>query len=405
MDNAYPLPVHVCLVSSNLLPNLIPVLMDRPAQVHLVVSHDMSLESRRLQRLLNDRQIPCVVHNSAPSTDLPALREYALNLAETLDSASPDQPIVLNATGGTKLMALAFVDIFRELLPNAAVIYTDTEHGRLEYLTKRECTARTMTHVLDIPTYLAAHGLTLRCSASDEAVWQERVQQRKALTKWLAQHTANLGDFLGAVNGMASQTLDQNGNLVNPVQTFATGEPHGRWRVAVEEIKCYGLIDWRGGTELAFCNADAAGYLGGLWLEEYAWHIVRDERPDDVKVNVEGTWEGSRSKPARNEFDLLAVHANRMLVVECKTLRFGNYEERDRDILHKLESLGRNTGGLFGRTLLLSARPLSEAARARAKSQRIEVIEADQLKELRTFVQNWMRGNVHHSAETGIKGR
>jgi len=36
-------PTHACLISNNLLPNLIPVLMDRPARAHLVVSAKMGM--------------------------------------------------------------------------------------------------------------------------------------------------------------------------------------------------------------------------------------------------------------------------------------------------------------------------------------------------------------------------
>ena len=156
------------------------------------------------------------------------------------------------------------------------------------------------------------------------------------------------------------------------------------------EINKYNLVEWHD-ADIRFLSADAANYLGGLWLEEYVWHVVRNTKPDDVKIGVVGTWGGNKRAPARNEFDLLAVHNNRMLVVECKTSQFGEYEAKDADILTKLESLGRNAGGLFGRTLLVSARPLSEEARSRAASNHIAVIEAHRLGDLRSFVLDWMK--------------
>lgn len=383
--------IHVCIISNNLLPNLIPVLMDRPALVHLVVNDDMAGISKRYQRLLENSGISFREHTGAPSTGLPQIREYAENLACELDSQHPGQPITLNATGGTKLMALAFVETFRELFPTANVIYTDTDHGCLESLTDRQQPTRPMTGVLDIPVYLASYGLTLRGSASDNEGWRTRAQERKALTKWLARQAGEISDFLGAMNGLSNQALDDRSEILRTPKQRFNSSPWGRWREAMEKIACHKLVEWVGDAELTFCDADSARYLGGFWLEEYAWHVVQDERPDDVRVGVEVTWEGGGEASARNEFDLLAVHNNRMLVVECKTQRFGNDEQSDQDILNKLESLGRNAGGLFGITLLLSARELSDRARARAGSYGIQVIESGQLKDLRKFVQSWMK--------------
>lgn len=43
-----------------------------------------------------------------------------------------------------------------------------------------------------------------------------------------------------------------------------------------------------------------------------------------MRCSVKGTWWGTAKRDApRNEFDLLVVARNRMLVVECKTLRLG----------------------------------------------------------------------------------
>jgi hypothetical protein len=101
---------------------------------------------------------------------------------------------------------------------------------------------------------------------------------------------------------------------------------------------------------------------------------------------VRGRWEGG----AENEFDVLAVHGNRMLFVECKTLRLGADEARDAELLYKLDSLGRLARGLFGVTWLVSAREPTAAMTERAREQRIRIIEAAQLPRLRQHVLDWM---------------
>lgn len=383
--------VHVCLVSDQLLPNLIPVLMHRPTEVHLVVTDDKAGEGRRFRRLLQDHGFAVAMHEGAPSTGTSRLEEYAMNVATNLDEHQQGRTIVLNATGGTKLMALAFLTVFRDDL-GAHVIYTDTEHGQLEYLAPREVAAEPLRPVLNIPTYLAANGMTLRRADSQDHAWVSGAQKRKPLTKWLADQAASIGRFLGAMNRLAAGALDNHGMLTAPEQHFDSA-PHGnRWTGALRQIRSTGLADWSDGDTLVrFADAAAARYLSGGWLEEYAWHVFRDEQPDDVMAGVVGTWESSnRASPSRNEFDLLVVHRNRMLVLECKTMRFGNSGQSDQDVMHKLATLGRNAGGLFGTTLLLSARPLNAALRSRAESNHIQILEGADIRKLRDYARDWM---------------
>jgi hypothetical protein len=328
-----------------------------------------------------------------PSSGMAALRDYATEVAIGLEDG--DGPVVLNATGGNKLMALAFVEVFRDLLDSVEVIYTDTEHGRIESLTDRDCPTRGMRDVLDIPTYLGAYGMTFRTAQSDDEGWRANVGERKPLTKWLAGQSRALESFFGAMNGLAGAALKalEEGGGFAARQCFRQ-PPAGEWREAMARIaeETNGLLDWDGGIEVIFRSSEAARYLGGGWLEEYAWHVVHDAGPHDVRANVVGTWVGgSRQAPGRNEFDLLAVHHNRMLVIECKT---GVMEEGERDsaVLYKLESLGRNAGGLFGRMWLLSLRRLGDEARSRAHAQGVVLIEGEAMRNLREAVQRWMEG-------------
>lgn len=87
----------------------------------------------------------------------------------------------------------------------------------------------------------------------------------------------------------------------------------------------------------------------------------------------------------RNELDCVAAHRNRLLLVECKT---GGLDEAA-GVVYKLDSIAHDMG-LFQQRLLVSARPLSEAARARAQAGGIALVEAAQLGQLRDTVRQWM---------------
>ena len=114
--------IHVCLLSEQLLPNLIPVLMERPARVYLVATDAMknSGQDKRMRRMLRREDIETFVRSGAPSTGIEAIRRFAAKLAYQLPKEMPEDPvggtIVLNATGGTKLLSMGFVEVFREQL-------------------------------------------------------------------------------------------------------------------------------------------------------------------------------------------------------------------------------------------------------------------------------------------------
>lgn len=386
--------IHICLVSEQILANLIPALMERPDKVVLVVSSSMAARKldQRLKSLLRAESIIVEVHGQAPDTGMAAIHEFALELAGQLESSHQDADIVLNATGGTKLMALGFVEVFRGIARR--IIYTDTAHGQIESLPDTRggiAAPQPMSDVLDVPRYLAAQGLSCRCSASDDAERLARIVERKAATKHLARHAAELDQFIGALNRLADLAFNKSDRLQSPRQAFDYA-PHPRspWAKALAELVKAGLLGWNEGeTEIVFIDEERTQYLRGGWLEEYAFHVLRDERVFDVRLGVEvGSGGGSQS---RNEFDVLAAHGNRLLFIECKTLRF-NPDQNDNELAYKLDSLGKAARGLFGETWLLSARPPTPQLIERLRDARIRLMGPDELPRLREAVQGWMRG-------------
>ncbi|MEN8129533.1 MAG: DUF1887 family CARF protein [Pseudomonadota bacterium] len=387
--------IHVCLASEQLLANVIPALMRRPAVIHLVVSDIMTGKGEELRRFLENKGFQVELHKHAPDADASQILEYAEDLALRLHDQYGSESLVLNATGGNKLMALGFVPAFKQI--GVQVIYTNTQYRRLEIL-DRVCVAEPMTEVLDVPTYLEAQGMIYRSAASDDAAWVARADGRKALTKYLAENVKVLDSFIGALNGLVSGRRDQRGALSpdgraldSPVQRFDS-QPRGAWARAMKRIREAGLVDWSGGKEVEFRDVESARYLGGQWLEEYAWHVAHDSGLHDVRCNVQGTWTGTAKRHApRNEFDLLAVHHNRMLVVECKTLRLDNGagQEKGQTIVTKLDSLGRNAGGLFGTSLLLSAREPQDVLANRCRSLGIPLRKGKDITRLRDDILQW----------------
>jgi hypothetical protein len=381
--------VHVTLVSDQVLANLIPALMDRPDKVYLVCSPTMAGRGldRRLTTLLGREVIASEIIGNAPDAGMRAIHEFALEVATRVEQENPDAEIVFNATGGNKLMAMGFVEVFRGIAQR--IIYTDTAHQRIEILPDATGTVPepvSMNDVLDVPRYLAAQGFVYAKAVSDDFDWKERAAARKAACKYLGRHAAQLQDFIGALNALADQALGGGETLVAPRQDFPR-VPWGDWAHALGQLVKDRLLIWQeGASDVEFPDAESARFLHGGWLEEYAWHTVKDTGAWDVRLGVRGRWEvGARNE---NEFDVLATHRNQLLFMECKTLR--HHEENDNALAYKVDSLGQDARGLFGETWLLTAREPSTMLHERARQARITLLGPAELRRLRDRVRGWI---------------
>jgi hypothetical protein len=382
---------QICIVSERLMPNLIPALMLRPERVLLLSSVEMDeLGMRaRLQDLLSSCGFSVVVRGGLPSGGLSLIRAYATAMVDELQPLSRLGDVVLNLTGGNKLMAIAFSEVLGPVVQR--MIYTDTAHGLLEELPRSgqgEGISRALEGVVNVALYLRAQGMRPRVSRSDEAAWVDAVLRRRALTKNLGRQAGSLGDFFGAVNALASQALDEHGDSVVEPRQYFRQAPWGHWAATLRQIEAAGLVRWDGRTGLEFSDTDATRYLNGGWLEEYAWLAARELHPDDLRLGVEGDWEQTRR--GRNELDVVVVHSNRLLLIECKTLRMGRDSQSDTDLLYKLDSVGDDVRGLFGEVVLLSAREPSALIEDRAGHHRIQVVGPARLGDLQRDIRDWM---------------
>jgi hypothetical protein len=366
--------------------------MDRPDKALLVVSADMATRKldNRLAELLRREGIAVECKQNAPDVGMREIHAYATRLRDDLVEHHADAQIVLNATGGTKPMSHGFVEVFRGIA--SRIIYTDTRHRQLESLPNANAAIaepEPMRDVLDVPRYLAAQGLRFTKAASDAPDFRGRMQARKPAAKFLAHNAVDLGSFIRTLNALADRALDRDGALAQPVQSLNyPPDPRSAWADAMRELVKAKCIGWtEGETEVVFIDAERTQFVRGGWLDEYAFHIVHDDKPFDARMGVEVLVAGSDR--ARNEFDVLACHGNQLLFIECKTLKFEE-GRNDNDLAYKLKSLGETARGLFGETWLLSAQPPTPLLEERARQARVRLLGPADLRKLRESVRAWM---------------
>ncbi|MGK9451795.1 Card1-like endonuclease domain-containing protein [Acidithiobacillus caldus] len=376
--------VHLCIVSEQILPNLIPVLQEHPDEVVLLSSHAMTARATHLARLIRRQGIVVHIQEGLPDHGLESIHAFALELQERLARDYPESDITLNATGGNKLMALGLVEFFHD----RRVLYTDTAHHRLEILPGpgRAPAEVPMENVLTVPIYMDAQGFQVRRVRSRQDAWREAARYRKRLCKQLAEQAPSADYLIHLLNKAAFHALDEQGKLIAPHQTLERA-PRGEIAEILSDLNQRDLLAWKVGTpEIVFQDAETAQFLSGGWLEEYVYHVLKDNGAFDVALGVEGQWLNGQG--SKNEFDVLATHRNALLFVECKTLahRF----EHDSDIAYKLEALGKDARGLFGASWLVTARKPTKHLLDHAQRAQFTVVGPQDLPRLRDRVRQWL---------------
>ena len=384
--------IHVNLVSDQLIPNLIPTLSDRDCIGVVLVMGDNSrlAEAERLASIYQAAGKPVLWYSKGQSsTKFPHLLDQANTLLERLQQEHPEKQWILNATCGTKPMSLAFANVFNNA-QNSLVIYTDTQNREIPVIKPGVNVSLPFRSVLDLEQYLLANHFELESAITPAN--DEEIQQRRELTFHLASQLTGkcqymLGELLWLANAATQEFPRTQHQKMNTIPKKAHADLYQRLNDA-------GLVSWAAQSrEITFTSEAAARYLGGCWLEEFTYLVALDCNVEYVAMNVQGHW--LREIPfamdtVENEFDVLLVHNNQLLTIECKSGQFIKEKTKDQEIINKLDLLSQKLGGLFGKKLLVCAQQLTEPGRARAKQNRIACCESATQKSLAREINHWL---------------
>ncbi len=373
--------VFLCIATGQNLANLIPTLQIKPAEVWVLATPAMQSQAKSLRKLLERHKIPVRVE-PFDDADIKTLESESMRIAEMLDG----QSVIFNATGGTKQMALILNDTLQVLGSNALnVLYADTRHQRIDWLLPKGRGSEAMQDVLTLDDILDAQGFRLEQASSRDEAWVKTIEARGQLTKDLGDKAEKLGGFFGALNTLAQRSA-KNDSFVSRQELDY--EPGPQYIELLKKAQSYDLLEWDGSTGITFASEQTARYFGGGWLEEYIFFKLRGCRAKDYAINATLIAPDGQTT---NEIDALAVHHNRLLAIECKTLRFGRDRNKDAEIMYKLDSLSQRAGGLMHERMLLSARPLDDTSMARAKELKIEIIAGRDIRNFPDRVRAWMK--------------
>lgn len=375
---------HLCLVSAQATPNLSPVLDPNfcPSRVVLVVSPDMEQRANWLKTVLKNHQVLVEELNIADAYDFNGCWE---TICEWLGK-QPSQQVALNVTGGTKIMAMAAQDVFRE--ESSPVFYVNVESDQVIRIDQRELS-------FDLPTkiklreYLEVHGY----GVVGKPVKPEISASMRDFISRLAYESGRLGNAFGKLNWLAQQAKK---SLKSPVL-----DSHDLDSRSLDELTSMfaneGLLE-RQQDRLVFPSEEDRQFVNGGWLEMLVYQSLAQLAPEigiaDYAIGLEVEAADGKTK---NELDAACIYRNTLHMIECKSANLAKNEEGKvgaTDALYKIEAL-RKMGGLRTKALLVDYRGgLSGHDKSRAAQMGIEILSGSKLRDIKGELKRWIRGPI-----------
>jgi hypothetical protein len=368
----------LCLVSRQTLQNLLPILHYRPQRVFFLSTREEDASRVSLEAALRERGIACEPPVYVDAYDPATIALACAGLRDRLRG----EWLIVNLTGGTKVMSLAVYRVFSQV--DCEIVYTDTPNCRLLVLHPEGRAPEPLRADLNIVTYLRANGHL--ASTRPRPAWGSY----PSLSAFMGKHMTALSSFLWSLRRHVGQGTELHARLPF-LQNRGKGLSSLRDRPLlgmtpeVEKLltlgKEAGLIQKSRITpefaELTLSDSPARAYFCGGWLEEYVEGVAREVGFDQVARGASLRW-NDRPAEEKDELDVVILHRYRLHVLSCKT---GAYKEH----IYELESLSKRAGGLFASAVLVISderRSVAPTLRTRLEELRIRLWAAEDLPHL-----------------------
>ena len=122
--------IHVCLVSAQAAPNLLPILDSefKPKKTIFLVSKAMKQRAEYLAKTFEKLNVKVELKNISDEFNFGLMEDEIFKLVEEYENES----IALNVTGGTKLMSIAAENAFSSL--GKPIFYIDTDSNQILFI-------------------------------------------------------------------------------------------------------------------------------------------------------------------------------------------------------------------------------------------------------------------------------
>ncbi|MCW8932843.1 MAG: DUF1887 family CARF protein [Gammaproteobacteria bacterium] len=375
---------HICLVSQNEELNITPALHSgfKPQNVLLIHTSWHKEKAHHLALIFNRHQINTDFLEILNKHDIPKIssqiNKAIINIINT--SGQEENPIVLNITGGSKLLSIVTTELFFEhKLP---IFYVNKETDILHFLPLKNDDSYQfhLEDRLKINDYLLAYGIKVKKNHQPEINVSSAHQK---ICEELIQNVDEYKKPLGKFNYYAAQT-----NKSYQVTLKHSDVKDQKFINLVNLFVDLHIIELNGKT-LNFKNEKVRFFCNGGWLEEYVFLQLRDLKEQLLIQDIVIGLEIELPCGSRNELDVAFMANNRFYLIECKTKKYSG-QSTGNNTLYKLDTL-KNYGSTQSKAMLISYHTLTNSNRRRADDYELNIISAHKIKQLKKLIIQWVQ--------------
>lgn len=381
--------IHVCLISAQAAPNLLPILdtQFKPKKAIFIVSEPMKEKAKFLANTFEKKGVKTEQLKIEDEFNFTAMENQLIDLVSQYENES----IALNVTGGTKLMAIAAQNAF--VMKNKPIFYIDSDSNHIIFITRNEKGERiadlAMNAKIKLDTYLEAYGNKVidESNPKENEQWIELSKEFILKYDFYKECIPSLNyHFSNAEGKNLKSEFDIIKSNMDIVQFFKT-------------LNNIGIIKFNE-KEIDFMNEQHHKFLGGGWLEDYTYSLLKDIKGiDDIRCNLNVANDkftpkeknySAKNLGNQNEFDVAFLAKNKLHIIECKSQKMERQADIKSDhIVYKLEAL-KDYGGIKTKKCLISYFEVPQAVLNRAKTLNIKIIHGKDLQRMKSIIQDWI---------------
>lgn len=379
--------LHLCIATGQQLPNAAPIRLTSWDRVVIFASRKMRPAADRLaafvadeaeRRDLRPEQGKPLIIDLPAEDDLLAIRDAVVRAVDRLRESFPEHELVLNITGGTKLMTLGFVEALRG---QAKMLYCDSGCGVLQAVDPPGAAPQELGPQLDFETLLRVNGWRVVEGGVPAPEQVAAMIARRHVTALLALRLPDAAYRLRArlegedyaCNGLAA-LLHHAGHRASEhgVLTQRARRETGKGDIDAAAIEIVRLLQQAGvlaeGTSVqagaeelcfVFASREAGSFVASRFMEEFVWlsaqaaglqaHYIGLGAHFDPLQALEG-----RRSDKLNEIDVGIAWNARLLTIECKAGNSWSFPPNDQRALQKAAAVRTAAGGSLAESWLAS---------------------------------------------------
>ncbi len=379
--------IHVCLVSDQTTPNILPIAEYKPDELLLISSAAMENKNKSAHIIASLKSMGLDYSNKY--NILQVVEDSIVDCHRKIDewiTGRDDAEFIVNLTCGTKVMSIAIYEFFKDF--GSRMFYVPLGQNQMVNIFPKRSSNQIypLNNRIKVLDYLAAYGFEAK-NSTKLAQLAGDATNRKELAFWITTHYQQIRNILSWLGGALRPHRDTKKPFTLKDSFF------GATRTELEFLKMAGFLVQGDSIEKELVKSEIQ-FLTGGWLEEFCFnelHPLLGSGIDDLVIGIEIRNPVGTS----NEFDLMFTRENALYTVECKS--GDQNDDKKADALYKVAALQKDFG-LYVNSFFVSTSPyilkdgeLKPSLQARAEQFRTKVITPDKVVDFRNEVKNSLK--------------